>query len=122
MAQSTCKAVKEAHRSAWRSPALHSKLEPPRPTSDGSWCHFCHANPTPRHLQLPLSPAILHCPPPPSLIFPPTSTKIKHSESKPNPNTQTEIIMSAAFQKAAEESKKLKTTPSNDELLELYGA
>lgn len=30
--------------------------------------------------------------------------------------------MSAAFQKAAEESKKLKTTPSNDELLELYGA
>ncbi|KAK3187387.1 acyl-CoA-binding protein (ACBP)/diazepam binding inhibitor (DBI)/endozepine (EP) [Lecanicillium sp. MT-2017a] len=28
--------------------------------------------------------------------------------------------MSAAFQKAAEESKKLKATPSNDELLELY--
>lgn len=30
--------------------------------------------------------------------------------------------MSAAFQKAAEDSKKLTAKPSNDELLELYGA
>lgn len=29
--------------------------------------------------------------------------------------------MSAAFQKAAEDSKKLTSKPSNDELLELYG-
>ncbi|EGP87564.1 unnamed protein product [Zymoseptoria tritici ST99CH_1A5] len=28
--------------------------------------------------------------------------------------------MSAEFKKAAEDSKKLKTTPSNDQLLELY--
>lgn len=30
--------------------------------------------------------------------------------------------MSAAFQKAAEDSKKLTAKPSNDELLELYGS
>lgn len=29
--------------------------------------------------------------------------------------------MSAAFQKAAEDSKKLTSKPNNDELLELYG-
>ncbi len=99
-----------------KSPSARSKL----------WhCHEPSTDPShhsPATCQAPLLRlANPRTPPPEAPLKQLQSSAAFYSQSH-SINHQTSFIMSAAFQKAAEDSKKLVAKPSNDELLELYGS